>query len=238
MGYFPVDDQFAFHPKAVAAGNAAIGLWARAGSWTKSHAEGGHVPAEMVSALGTKAQAKRLVEAGLWELAPGGYRFHDWERQAGNFSPAREKELREAARERQRRKRERDKERDEQRESRVTNGVTHALVTPPPSPSPLPDVDGVSHVPERESYPQTDDSSSGVTFTPSRPVDLAAVRTAVARACERVPSEAHLFLIVQTIIDRTPNPDAVKSWTAWVVKGVKADWAAWQQLIDTAGVSA
>ena len=33
MPWFNVDDGFAFHRKAVRAGNAAIGLWTRAGSW-------------------------------------------------------------------------------------------------------------------------------------------------------------------------------------------------------------
>ena len=159
MSYFPVDDQAAFHPKFVAAGNAAIGLWTRAGSWCKANVSGGRVPPEVAALLGTKREAQKLVAVGLWEIADGGaFQFHDWDHQAGNFGPDQEKSRRENDRERQRRKRERDRlareeaeasrkdsrdesrdvsrdsERDEQRESERSHGG----VTPPPSPYPSP----------------------------------------------------------------------------------------------------
>ncbi|MFC9440596.1 hypothetical protein [Nocardia sp. NPDC057030] len=78
MPWFQVDDQLGFHPKAVAAGNAAMGLWVRAGSWSMQQLTEGFVPAAIVRGLGSAAQAKKLVEAGLWTVAEGGYRFHDW----------------------------------------------------------------------------------------------------------------------------------------------------------------
>jgi hypothetical protein len=87
MPWFRVDDNLAFHHKVVAAGNPAIGLWARAGSLCAQQLTDGFVPDHMVSALGTVAQAKRLVESGLWRRVEGGYRFHDWgERQPSKAS--------------------------------------------------------------------------------------------------------------------------------------------------------
>lgn len=76
MPYFPVDDQMPFHPKIIAAGNAAVGVWTRAGAWSKGHATGGFVPTEIASILGTR-EANRLVEAGLWVEVDGGFRFED-----------------------------------------------------------------------------------------------------------------------------------------------------------------
>ncbi|WP_069163004.1 hypothetical protein [Nocardia altamirensis] len=78
MPWFQVDDQLGFHPKAVAAGNAAMGLWVRAGSWSMQQLTEGFVPAAIVRGLGSAAQAKKLVEVGLWTAVDGGYRFHDW----------------------------------------------------------------------------------------------------------------------------------------------------------------
>jgi hypothetical protein len=76
--WFKVDDNLAFHPKAVAAGNAAMGLWVRAGSWSAQQLTDGYVPAHMIASLGSPAQAKRLCEVGLWLEDSGGYRFHQW----------------------------------------------------------------------------------------------------------------------------------------------------------------
>lgn len=76
--WFKVDDSIAFHAKTVAAGNAAMGLWTRAGAWCMQQTSEGRVPAHMVAALGTKQQAKALVSAGLWDETSDGYEFHDW----------------------------------------------------------------------------------------------------------------------------------------------------------------
>lgn len=78
MPWFNVDDGFAFHRKTVRAGNAALGLWVRAGSWCAQQLTDGHVPAEMVEVLGTQSQANRLVSAGLWFESEDGYQFHEW----------------------------------------------------------------------------------------------------------------------------------------------------------------
>lgn len=80
MTWFFVDDSFHAHPKAIAAGNAAVGLWTRCGSWVGSHLTDGHVPSEVAAMYGTKTEARRLVESGLWErdTQRGGYVMHDY----------------------------------------------------------------------------------------------------------------------------------------------------------------
>lgn len=88
MPWFRVDGGFAFHRKVVLAGNAAVGLWTRAGSWSAEEGTGGWIPDEMVLALGTKAQAHRLVDASLWRRVDGGYEFHDWDDRNPNAGEA------------------------------------------------------------------------------------------------------------------------------------------------------
>jgi hypothetical protein len=104
MPWFLVDDGLAFHPKIIAAGNAATGLWARAGSWSAQHLTEGSVSADIARTLGSRAEAVRLVDAGLWVPDGTGYLFHDWDQ----IQPTKETVLadREAAKLRQRRARE------------------------------------------------------------------------------------------------------------------------------------
>lgn len=79
MPYFRVEDTLAFHHKSVAAGNAAMGLWVRAGAWSMHSLTNGFIPDVMARQLGTPRQAKSLVEAGLWDRLPSGYAFHEWD---------------------------------------------------------------------------------------------------------------------------------------------------------------
>lgn len=78
MPWFKVDDKLAFHAKVVAAGNPAMGLWVRAGSWSADQLTDGFIPDHMIASLGSVTQARRLVDVRLWEDAEGGYRFHEW----------------------------------------------------------------------------------------------------------------------------------------------------------------
>jgi hypothetical protein len=146
MPWFKIDDQFAFHPKAIAAGNAALGLWVRAGSWCAAHLTQGALPAHMVRTLGAQRRdADKLVSVGLWMCTEDGYLFKDWD----EYQPTKEQveAKRVATRERVRSHRER------QRNAvtpDVTNDVTNAVSTPTPSrpvpsttssPAPRPDVE-------------------------------------------------------------------------------------------------
>jgi hypothetical protein len=78
MVWFRVDDNLAFHRKTLKAGNAAMGMWVRAGSEIANQLTDGHVPDELAGLLGPSTQADRLVSAGLWIPADGGYDFHEW----------------------------------------------------------------------------------------------------------------------------------------------------------------
>lgn len=126
--WFKVDDALSMHPKAFAAGNAALGLWVRAGSWSMQHLTDGHIPTGVVAALGGEwDDAAALVNAGLWGQANGGYQFHDW----GEYQPTREQILAERAKTRERV----EKHRANKTRSDVGNAVTSTGRTHAPSPS-------------------------------------------------------------------------------------------------------
>ena len=88
MGWFKVDDQLAFHAKIVAAGNSAMGLWIRAGSWSSAQLTDGFIPTHMANAMANPCDQDALVMAGLWDEVEGGYQFHDW----SEFQPSAEEE--------------------------------------------------------------------------------------------------------------------------------------------------
>lgn len=99
MAWFKVDDALAFHVKVITAGNAAMGLWVRAGSWCAQQLTDGHVPANIVRTFGASSEdVQALCAVGLWHEVEDGYQFHDW----GEYQPTREKVLqdREEARKR------------------------------------------------------------------------------------------------------------------------------------------
>jgi hypothetical protein len=105
MPWFKVDDTMPFHAKVCAAGNSAVGLWVRAGAWSMQQLTDGYVPTHMARTLGSAAEARRLVEVGLWIEKGDGYQFHEWDqRQPSRVTVLTE---RESAKERQRRARER-----------------------------------------------------------------------------------------------------------------------------------
>lgn len=110
MPWFRVDDTFAHHAKVLEAGNAAVGLWVRAGAWSMQQLSDGFIPTQVVHTIGTRSQARRLVDVGLWIAKDDGYQFHEWEqRQPSRVQVHAD---REAAAERQRKARE--KRRNEQ----------------------------------------------------------------------------------------------------------------------------
>jgi hypothetical protein len=131
MPWFKVDDNLAFHQKALQAGNAAMGLWVRAGSWCAQQLTDGYVPLEMARTLGTRQEAKRLVDARLWMETEGGYAFWQWSEEGRQPTRTEVEAKRKDARERQRRAREkaiesqRDKQRDSDGDRSVTDAVSH-----------------------------------------------------------------------------------------------------------------
>lgn len=78
MPWFRVDDTLAFHTKTMEAGNAAMGLWVRAGSWSMQTLSDGFIPASVALSLGTRKQCEKLVACGFWDEKDNGYSFHEW----------------------------------------------------------------------------------------------------------------------------------------------------------------
>lgn len=78
--WFKVDDGFWAHPKTLLISDSAIALWLKAGTWASQMLTDGCVPTTSLGVFGaTREHAGELVEVGLWDADPRGYRFHDWE---------------------------------------------------------------------------------------------------------------------------------------------------------------
>lgn len=71
---FSVDDAWDNGPEVTRAGTAAFGLYCRCGAWCARNLTDGFVPSEIAAAYGTPEWARKLVDAGLWEIVEGGYR--------------------------------------------------------------------------------------------------------------------------------------------------------------------
>jgi hypothetical protein len=89
MPYFPVDDGFHSHRKAIKAGTHAIGLWTLSGSWSNDNGTDGFIPDYVAARFDPdyEALAARLVEVGLWTAeeinGEKGWLFHDWTGEEG-----------------------------------------------------------------------------------------------------------------------------------------------------------
>lgn len=135
MAWFKMDDGFAFHPKTLAAGNAAAGAFARMGTWSSDQLTEGHIPTVQARLIASPRELKTLAEVGylhkpgdrchcLTERPEGalvvpadwsGYWLHDFL----EYNPTRAKVLAERARatERQRRARDASKQRQLDKEA-------------------------------------------------------------------------------------------------------------------------
>ncbi len=72
MPRFQTDDNFYDDPAVSRAGTAAVGLYYRCGVYVARHLLDGLVPSEVAAQYGTPEWIKRLTDAGLWEMVPGG----------------------------------------------------------------------------------------------------------------------------------------------------------------------
>lgn len=127
MPWFQVDDTLCFHPKALAAKNAALGLWVRSGSWCMQNLTDGSVPTEMARMIGTAAEITRLVDVGLWVPTSTGFDFHQWNEPGRQRTKEKVVADRKADRERQaewRAKRAAEKAEAERQATRNGHGVT------------------------------------------------------------------------------------------------------------------
>jgi len=88
MAWSKVDDKLFAHPKVLAAGIAAMGLWVMAQSYSSCYGTDGKLPMATIALLCSNSGlpygieplllADKLVEVGLWERTEEGYQFHDW----------------------------------------------------------------------------------------------------------------------------------------------------------------
>jgi len=90
--WFRLDDSFHSHPKVIAAGNEAIGLYVRCGTYAAQHSTDGFIPEEIAVLYGAgkagphrctrtgkpETLADTLVRAKLWRRARGGWRMPDY----------------------------------------------------------------------------------------------------------------------------------------------------------------
>lgn len=111
MPWFKIDDASHSHPKFVAAGNAAIGLFVRCGAYSAQHLTEGVVPGVIAALYGTEPQARKLVKVGLWHAAehqcprcpqpnPGDFIIHDFFEGGRNVTRAQHEANKKAAAER------------------------------------------------------------------------------------------------------------------------------------------
>ena len=86
MPWFKLDDSFHSHPKVMAAGNEAVGLFVRCGTYAAQHLTDGFIPQQVVLLYGSEALADTLVEAKLWRRTRGGWQIHDYL----NYNPSKQ----------------------------------------------------------------------------------------------------------------------------------------------------
>ena len=89
MPWFRLDDSFDTHPKVLMAGNEAVGLYIRCGTYAARNLTDGFVGEEIVLLYGSDSLAATLVRVGLWHRARGGWMIHDYL----DYNPSREEVL-------------------------------------------------------------------------------------------------------------------------------------------------
>lgn len=108
MPWFKIDDKAHSHPKFMRAGNAALGLWLRCGSYSAQHLTEGIVPGVIAQLYGTGPQAAKLCKTGLWHQAghdctrcpqpdDGDYVIHDFFEAGRNTTRAQHEANKQAA---------------------------------------------------------------------------------------------------------------------------------------------
>jgi len=78
MPWFKIDDQFHSHPKVEAAGNAAVGLFVRCGSWSANHLTDGHIPPTVARRFGRPGDITHLLASGLGIENGSGFMIPDY----------------------------------------------------------------------------------------------------------------------------------------------------------------
>ena len=136
MPWFRVEESFHYHPKVRLAGNAAVGLWVRCGTYSAQYLTDGHVPPDIAAAYGRTREIEALVAARLWLPNDGGFLMPDFLEYNPSAEQVRTDRLK--ARERQRRLRGRARQARRvalmsRRESRCDIRRCHAVSHAPPT---------------------------------------------------------------------------------------------------------
>lgn len=152
MAWVKLDDGFFRHPKVIRAGRDARDLNMAAWCYSSSTLTDGLIETAVLPQLAAdagvrnpKRLANRLVDVGLWEVAPGGYVIHDYLQ----YNPSREQVLKQRAETAARVGGWRNKARGNARSNAVTSPVLpaqnertnspgNAVSTPSPVPRPVP----------------------------------------------------------------------------------------------------
>nr|WSS66766.1 hypothetical protein OG284_36710 [Streptomyces sp. NBC_01177] len=214
MPFFVVDDGAHSHPKFVRAGNAAVGLWSRIGSYVAQHLTDGHVPGEVAKMYGSAPQIKKLTAVGLWhehghlcvrcpQPRQGDYFMHDYA-ESGNPSRAEVLDRRERAAEKKR----------QQRAGGTAPGKRRPAA--PPLPDPLdfgdePPADAEDTPPEDVPPPARTPRPAAATIAPDwepSPEDVRAAQVARADAGRPPLSVDELDAVTRKFIRRQLDDDA------------------------------
>ena len=85
MTWFKVDDHLWSHPKVLHTSSAAIGVWARVGSYCADQLTDGLIERRTIYSICPDSRRvvdraiAELVSVGLWEVvAEDGWQYHDW----------------------------------------------------------------------------------------------------------------------------------------------------------------
>ena len=140
MPWFRLDDSFHSHPKVIAAGNEAVGLFVRCGTYAAEHLTDGFISEDIAVLYGAsdtgsrrnpgtgkpETLAETLVRTKLWRRTRGGWRMPDYL----EYNPSAKAvgNERKNAAQRQKRRREALTSR---RDSRSDNSVSHTAPTRP-----------------------------------------------------------------------------------------------------------
>jgi hypothetical protein len=140
MTWGKVDDNLAFHPKVMVAGNEAMGLWVRSLSYCCQQLTDGFVSDAIVLALGGAGVADVLVSAGLWHEVEGGFQFNDWSHYQPSGRDERERRTRISALRSEAGKKGMESRWDNKPNNKlITNGQQKAYQNDNPEPEPEPE---------------------------------------------------------------------------------------------------
>jgi hypothetical protein len=134
MTWVRLDDAFADHPKVMALGRdriAGLGVWVAVACYSARYLTDGFVPDAVARGFAQRKTLGRLVEVGLMDEVPGGYRLHDWL----DYNPPREKVMADRRAAKDRMNKHRSSEPVHANNGRTTGEVREKFGDPVPVPS-------------------------------------------------------------------------------------------------------